>query len=283
VQRFRETKNLSALLTALILVLKQRRTLELIYGAYCHLCHRPCPVRANEDEQGLIAVLRQKSALIPHRKLSRSRLIELYGGVYKVSQLPSDFQGARCEGVCQGDGFLIIGEYGEDSRIAYVTTESCIVSEYYRQVPGVRHLHSIVQGKTPGEFLVSTGDTCKFLDLWRLIDGRLTFIQRLRNRLAGYTAAARVSGEYYFGTDFSGRPNYIETLGRSKYFFPNKANRLYVAAFKIFFDRYIVAINTELGVVGERKTLSIFDTVGRRFIYCDYWSPAEVQRVSRAA
>jgi hypothetical protein len=268
------------------LVLRQRRTLELLYGVYCHLFRRPSVVWVAPDEQALVSVLRERSGLISYRKLSRTRLIELYGAEYRMTQLPTDFQGARCESVCQGDGFLIIGEYGEDCRIAYVTPETCSVSDYYRQISGVRHIHSIVHGKAAGEFFVATGDTCKFLDVWSVSCGSPRFVQRLRHRLAGFTAAARVSGQYYFGTDFSGRPNYIETLDGSKYFFPRAANRLYVAAFKVFFDRYLVSIHTELGIVGGRKALSIFDTFEHRFLYCEPWSPPanqRVKRVSRAA
>jgi hypothetical protein len=286
VQRFRENRNPLALVHALILVLKQRRTLELIYGAYCHLFHRPSVVRAERDEEALISVLRQSSARIAFRTLSRTQLLELYGRDFCVRELPDDFQGARCESICQGVGFLLIGEYGEDSRLAYVTPRACVVSDAYRRVPGVRHIHSIVWGETAGEFFVSTGDTRKLLDLWTVADGGLRFVRRVRHRLAGFMAAARVSGEYYFGTDFSGRPNYIETMGGSKYFFPAKANRLFVAAFKVFFGRYLVSINTELEVVGGRKALSIFDTHERRFLYCEYWVAAAsqpVRRVSRAA
>jgi hypothetical protein len=286
VQRFRTTRNPLALVRALILVLQQRRTLELIYGAYCHLIHRPSFVRPERDEEALISVLCESSALIPFGKLSRAQLLELYGSEFCVSELPDDFQCARCESICQGDGFLLIGEYGEGSRLTYVTPQSCTVSDYYRRIPGVRHIHSIVLGKTAGEFLVSTGDARKFLDLWSATGDGVQFVKRLRHRLAGFTAGTRVGGEYYFGTDFSGRPNYIETMGGTKYFFPRKAGRLFVAGFKVFFDRYLVAISTELQVVGGRRVLSIFDTLERRFLFCEYWVPAAlhpVRHVSPAA
>ena len=237
VQGFRTTRNPLALVQALILVLKQRRVLELIYGAYCYLFHRPSLVQPKRDEEALISVLREAGALMPFRRLSRAQLVELYGSEFRVGDLPDDFQGARCESICQGPGFLLIGEYGEDSRLAYVTPRSCAVSDYYRRIRGVRHIHSIVRGKTAGEFLVSTGDTRKLLDLWSASGDDLRFVKRLRHRLAGFTAGAAVGGELYFGTDFSGRPNYIETLCGSKYFFPRKADRLFVAAFKVFFDR----------------------------------------------
>jgi hypothetical protein len=100
--------------------------------------------------------------------------------------------------------------------------------------------------------------------------------------MAGFTAVIRVNGEYYFGTDFSGRPNWIETMGGSRYFFPQKAYRLQVTDFHAFLDRYLLAFNTELLVVGGRKTLSIFDTLSRHFIYCENWPLEELQALRHA-
>jgi hypothetical protein len=61
-----------------------------------------------------------------------------------------------------------------------------------------------------------------------------------------------------------------------------KAYKLYANAFQVFCDRFIVSINTELDVAGGRKALSIFDTARHRFIYCDYWQPADPNGSSRA-
>lgn len=222
-------------------------------------------------------------AFVHQKTLSRERLIELYGGAFKVSLLPNDFQGARYESICHDSERLIIGEYGENSRIAYVTPESCVMSDYYRQVRGVRHIHSIERYENSGEFLVSTGDSRKFLDLWIAANGRLSFVRRLCKRLAGFTAAVRVNGDYYFGTDFSSRPNYIRTLGGRKYFFPKKAYRLHVTHFYAFFNRYIASMNTELRVAGGKKTLTVFDAVKQRFISCDYWTTKQASPLMRAA
>jgi hypothetical protein len=88
--------------------------------------------------------------------------------------------------------------------------------------------------------------------------------------LAGFTAAVEVGGQCYFGSDFSNRPNFIEALGGAKYFFPEKAYKLHVATFHAVFDRYIVSVNQELTISGGRRTLSVFDTLTRRFVSCDY-------------
>jgi hypothetical protein len=210
-------------------------------------------------------------------------LVELYDGKFDVRSLPPDFQGARRESVWEDEGSVVIGEYGEDCRVAYVTPGSCALSEYYRGEPGVRHIHAIEKFGEEGQFLVATGDRHKFLDLWGLSDGRPSFERRITRHLAGFTAAIRLNGEYYFGTDFSGRPNWIETLNGRRFFFPRKAYRLHVTDFYGLLDRYILSINTELVVVGGRKTLSIFDTVTQRFIYCDYWVRNTGQPLDRAA
>jgi hypothetical protein len=54
-----------------------------------------------------------------------------------------------------------------------------------------------------------------------------------------------------------------------KYFFPQKAYNRFVTDFYPYLDRYIVAMSCELAVAGGRKTVSIFDTTLRRFIYCE--------------
>jgi hypothetical protein len=275
VQRFRETWNIFHLLEAVRLVLAQQRTLELLYGGYCGLFYRPSPVVASADSVALIPLLKEKIHFPAEGRMSRARLIELFGGSFRVELLPPDFRSARWESVWKEDGWLIIGEYGENSRIALVTAESCVMSEYYRNGPGVRHIHSIQRYGEHGEFLVTTGDSSKFLDQWVVRAGELHFVKRLSKRLAGYTAAVEINGEYYFGTDFSSRPNWIQTLGGRRYFFPEKAYKLNVAEFQVILDRYLVAFNSELRVVGGRQTLSVFDTVEERFIYCEYWTPVE--------
>lgn len=280
VQKFRETKSVLALLKALILVLQQQRTLELIYGGYCHLFHRPSPVYPGGEGATLISILKQCES-VPHGVLSRAGLIQRFGRTFKVGLLPHDFQSARIESIWQDNVRLIIGEYGEHPRIAYVTPESCFISDYYLHVPGVKHIHSILRYGDSEEFLVSTGDSRKFLDLWSARSRKIEFVRRLRKRLAGFTAAVKVNGQYYFGTDFSGRPNSISSLEGKKFFFPRKAYKLYANAFQAFFDRFIVSINTELRIVGGRKTLSVFDTTQQRFIYCEDWRPAEPNRTTR--
>jgi hypothetical protein len=283
VQRFRDTGNVMALFKAVGLVFRQHRTHELLSGAYCRLFHPPSALGRPQQDSLLPSLLRDQRAIAPRGILTREEIIGQYGERFKVVSLPEDFFCARAESIWDDGMHLVLGEYGESPRIAQVTRNSCFVSDHYRHVAGVRHIHAIEKYGKAGEFLVCTGDSRKFLDLWVAGGGQVGFVRRLSKYLAGFTAATTVNGEHYFGTDFSGRPNWIETLGGAKYFFPQKAYKLHVTDFHSLFDRYLLSINTELVVVGGRKTLSVFDTLTRQFIYCDYCTFEEPTPLEHAA
>ncbi|MGH7509223.1 MAG: hypothetical protein ACREMZ_07105 [Gemmatimonadales bacterium] len=245
-KEFRETRQILPLLKAIVMILRQGRAIELIYGGYCKVFYRPSPVCLCDDGEALNSILSNRTDFLRLAILTRAQLIELYGNEFDVCSLPRDFESARFQGVCQAGDRLIIGEYGENSRIAYVTPQGCLINDHYRSVPGVRHIHSIVRYGGADKLLITTGDAAKVLDLWIDSGGELRFVRRLRKYLAGFTGAAKVNGGYYFGSDFSGRPNFIGTLDGAKYFFPAKAYKLFVTVFYIFFDRYIVSVNNEL-------------------------------------
>ena len=268
IAKFKITKNIWFLVKAIILVLKERRTRELVYGSYCKLFFPPSPVKNYSYNLLKDADL---SVDCDDLWLSRAQLIELFGEKFDVRSLPENFQAARSESIAQNSDCLIIGEYADDSaRIAYITRSSCVVNEFYNRINGVRHIHSILECNDSGNYLISTGDSRKFLDLWSADDGRLNFVKRIKKHLAGYTASVRINNQYYFGTDFSNRPNYIATLDGKKYFFPKMAYTQFVEAFYSFSDRYIVSINEDMPHFENRKTLSVFDTVKEEFVFCDY-------------
>jgi hypothetical protein len=270
-RRFRETKNPFPLAKAALLVFRQGRTLELLYGGYCSVLHRPSPVRLGDSAAELAAILERKSEFVHHGTLHRDRLEELYGDVFALRALPADFISARWESVWREGDRLILGEYGDHARLACITRESCVLSDFYERIPTVRHIHAIQRYGDAGQFLVSVGDTSKFLDLWVVDRGGMALLKRVRRRLAGYTAAEEVNGEYYFGTDFTSRPNFIEALGsEEKFFFPDKAYKLRADIFRGFFNRYIAAISKDLEVLTGRRTLSVFDTLTRQFVFCDH-------------
>jgi hypothetical protein len=136
VQQFRATGNLSALFKAMTLVVRQHRALELISGAYCSLFHPPSLVRPGHLDSALASMLRTQSPIAPQGTLTRAAIVERYGGKFSVASLPRDFHSARAESVCDNGNHLVIGEYGESPRVAYVTPSACVVSEHYRHVPG---------------------------------------------------------------------------------------------------------------------------------------------------
>jgi hypothetical protein len=270
VHRFRATRSLRVLVRLAVSIVREGRALELLYGGYCSVFHRPSPVYPPDDPEALDEILERQAEFAHRAVLSRDQILRAYGDMPAVRELPAGFASARRESVWLEDGRLILGEYGEGARLACITKGGCVVSDHYERMRGVRHIHSIQKYGGPGEFLVATGDGHKLLDLWATSGTEVYFVRRIHERLAGYTAAAEVNGEHYFGSDFSGRPNFITLLDGPRYFFPAKAYRMHAAAFHVLFDRYIVSVNKELNVSGGRRALCVFDTRVRRFVYCDY-------------
>ena len=270
IAEFKNSKNLLSLAKAVVLLLKQRRLTELLYGVYCNLRYRPSAVLNSdiEDFRKFLGTFRDFD--LPGFYLHRFELINRFGEHFAVDSLPPDFHGARTEGIALLNGSLIIGEYAINSaRIAVATADACYINDYYNFVSGVRHIHSIHKKDDSGHIYVTTGDSRKMLDLWMVKEGKPEFVKRIKKRLTGYTAIINLNGRFYFGTDFSRRPNYIETLEGRKYFFPPKAYKMQTHAFFSFLNRYLISVNKEIHL-GNRKTLSVFDTVEEKFVFCDY-------------
>lgn len=272
VLKFKETKNIYYLFKAIFLVLKRGRTHELLYGYYCKLLHKPSTVTSQEVSV-MLEDFEKNIHELKREFISPKALQELYGDKYAINTIPDDFVGTRSESIIEKDSYLIMGEYGMDNnsaKIIYVDAEKTISNDHYMHVSGVRHIHALHTYNESGEILVATGDRLKVLDLWSLDrnSGELTFKNRIQRFLAGYTAIAKVNGNFYFGTDFSARPNYIEMEGGKKFFFPEPAYTKFVMNFKVFSNRYILALNSDLGELGGGKALSIFDTETNTFIYC---------------
>jgi hypothetical protein len=270
VHTFRATRSPRILTQLAVSILRQGRALELLYGGWCSALHSPSTVHPPEDAAALDGVLRRTDEFARHAVVFRGQLLREYGGLRGVRDLPAGFASARRESVWLEDGRLILGEYGEGARLACITEHGCVVNDHYARVPGVRHIHAVQKYGGPGEFLVATGDGAKRLDLWTVRGTEMRFVRQIGKRLTGYTAVARIGGELYLGTDFSGRPNFLQVLGGARYFFPEKAYRMHAAAFHVLSDRYLVSVNKELDVSGGRRALCVFDTRARRFIHCDY-------------
>jgi hypothetical protein len=274
IAEFKKTKNPLALLKAAMLIIRQGRIDEVLFGIYCRLFFKPSTALAGTDElEACMDMAKTADAWYQERQFFTSaELIECFGDKFNVSGLPLEFTKCRTESIIQTDNLLIVGDYANtdaSATVAIMSKDTCTINNFYNQLPGVVHIHSI-HLFNESELLISTGDTKKLTDLWTIENNGIKFKKRLRSYLAGYTGAIKVNNQHFFGTDFSGRPNYIETLEGERYFFPAKAYKMHVCAFYAFADRYIASINTDLVWLGGRKTLSIFDTANKQFIFCEY-------------
>lgn len=275
--KFKESRNPYYLLKATWMVLKRGRTHELLWGVYCKVAYKPSLV-SPQDITNILEdfAINRKTYKREFRKTEQLR--EIYADKYAVDQIPDYYFGTRIESLVELDNVLLVGEYGFDdnsSHIAVVSHNNCSANDHYMHESGIRHIHALVpypEGSSDiiKQFLVATGDRLKVLDLWELDSNSqsIRFVKRLKRFLAGYTAMQRVNGDYYFGTDFSGRPNYIETLEGKKFFFPEPAYNMFVVGFHVFDDRYILSVNSELDDFGAKKAISIFDTHTETFVYC---------------
>ncbi|MCK5725420.1 MAG: hypothetical protein KAH22_01195 [Thiotrichaceae bacterium] len=272
VANFKNTKNPYHLLKAIALLIKRGRVHELLYGFYCQVMHPPNQVFHDDEISTLVIKVIDEN--INHYKrefISYQQLLDLYGQRFAIKALPKDFAGTRSESIVIIGEQCLVGEYGMDNnsaRLFVIDKKSCSINLKYSHTAGVRHLHAI-HAKNNQEIVITTGDRLKMLDAWTLHKGVLTFDKRIKRYLTGYTGITKVANKLYFGTDFSARPNYIETEQGEKFFFPEKAYRQFVMSFHSFQDRYILAFNSHLDEFGMSKTLSIFDTETRQFVYCD--------------
>jgi len=255
------------------MILQQKRTHELIYGIFCKVFFSPSSVNTIGGGHFTEQIIKKALPFILQSEcVSRSELVRQFGKDFAVDSLPNDFIRCRRESIVHVKNLLIIGEYGNNSgRIFIITQKACTSIDYYNHFPGVRHIHSVHEYKEPGMIIIATGDTKKLLDLWAVTDCKVIFVKGIKKYLAGYTAAVKLNGEIYLGTDFSNRPNYIETLKGKKFFYPEIAYKQWVIAFSSVFNRYILSINAEgTEQRGGNKTFSIFDVCKEQFIYCNY-------------
>ena len=274
ISRFINTKNITHIGKAFLLIMRQKRLLELSYGVYCSIFFKSSAVFSIEHDKDLQSVMRTAlSFSTSDWFFSREQLVDIFEGKFAVNRLPLDFQGTRSEGIIFDQNFLIIGEYGipNGKRLFYVTQQSCRAYDYYQSNKHIAHIHALYKSAFSRDIIITTGDSEKKLDLWQLESDVLVFKKTLKSILAGHTAITKVGNSYYMGTDFSSRPNYIERLDDGKMiFFPAPAYKMFSVAFQEHQNRYILAINKELEPLGDKWALSVFDTAIEKFIYCDY-------------
>ncbi len=261
---FRRTKNIHYLFAAFVLVIRQKRFLEVVFGIYCFLFHKPSKIEEDNEFQITDHISNVKKHIVERRKQREKILLEVSNQLCgKDTTLYSSDHGY----ILNETGF-ILGEYAEHSaRIFVKSADELTICQFYQTVPGVRHIHSILQS---GESLfVSTGDSNKFLDRWHCSNGRLKFERRILHKLGGFSACCRIKGKHFFGSDFSERPNYIFCLDTGqKWYFPKPAYTQYCYRMFPLDDRYIFCVNISLPNISQRRTITVFDTQTWSFVYC---------------
>lgn len=271
--RFRATGNPLYLAKAALLVVRQRRVRELAVSAYWLLRHRP-PAALPPPSPAIAQLISDHLPRLLGRDLwSRDDIVGALrdDGTAPLdsSRLPADFAGARREAIARAAGFAVIGEYGEArKRLCLITAAGCHVATLYEDDPHVRHIHAVFAAGD-GEVVVTTGDSARYLDRWRIDGTRLAFVRREARALAGHTAIARVGGRLFLGSDWSSRPNHIETDDGRRYPVPRPASYMYAVAFHVPDARHLVTLHASLSVFGGRRAVSVFDTRVRRFVHCD--------------
>ncbi|MEA3014403.1 MAG: hypothetical protein QOD42_2948 [Sphingomonadales bacterium] len=258
---FRTRPSPSALVRAARAIFAQGRAIETAYGAACFMARRP----SAETATGFAAPLRR--AVTRMRTESVERALLRWRAALPlldrwIAEVPIRFHGAARVGA-----FTAAGEYGEGApRLFLLSPRGMTISDHYAHNPGVRHVHC-VHPLGPDSFLVATGDSCKYLDEWRIEDGCLVFAGTRMRFLGGFTAAGTAAGEVYLGSDFTSRPNYLLRLrDRRKFFMPAPAFLHYVYRLEVVADRYVVAAGKSLDIAGGARSISVFDAKAERFV-----------------
>jgi hypothetical protein len=258
---FRETWHVAPLVKAVSQIISEGRVIEAVYGVWCFAVAYPSSLEGHEiaDDIDVIALLDPK-----HKSnLSVGHYAKLYPR-FPWSEMSPHWR-FRGHGVADCGRWLLAGEYGSPgARLFLLTPDRVRVNSFYETCMGVRHIHA-VHMLDEQNFVVTTGDSRKFLDLWSIENGELFFKRRLMSYFGGFTACARVGRDHYFGTDFSSRPNYIYRLrDRKKFYFPRPAFTMCANRFLPVADRFIVCQSRHEVFGGS--ALTIFDAASERFV-----------------
>ena len=174
---------------------------------------------------------------------------------------------ARREAIYQSNSLLIAGEYGQPgARILMVEAGQTYIFDPYLKsgATGVWHLHAIfhLDGQ---HYLVSTGDSSKFLDLMHISVKGCQVLKRLVSHAGGYTAITAQAGEIWMGSDLSERANYIERLeGRLRYFLPHPCVGEYIIHMEPLGEQQVLVMSRRLGTFNGHAL--IFCTKQRCFV-----------------
>lgn len=244
------------------LIVRHGRTAEVLYSIWCFLRFRPS-ISSDSEINGA-------GQELARHLMRRVFSCEVSGAEAKrelsLAHVMPDEIKVRGPSVLVTDDWSVVGEYGDGKRLFFRRGCGPVrVVDFYVLDRRVRHIH-LIHRLDEDHFAVCTGDAGKYLDIWRVDGHEIRFVRRAVKSMAGYTAAARVNGDHYFGSDFSGRPNYIVRLSDGKKFpFPTGSYRHFAVNFVGFQDRYILCAATDLVAFGGAASFFLFDAQEERF------------------
>lgn len=263
---FKSAPSFRSALQVLLAIKEHGRLTEALYGAWCFARLRASPFDTGEPVGGASEAIEQVFRNPLNWADMDAATAHGLMPAFMADLIPEQAR-FRANSILVGDNWCVAGEYGDGCRLYYADSAGTqSISTFYEADPAVKHIHLL--HKLDGQrFAVSTGDSAKYLDIWEVAESGIRFVERLMSRLAGYTAAATIGGEHYFGTDFSQRPNYLLRLSdRKKFPFPGRSFKHYAVQFAAYDDRYILCLATGLYLLDPTSSRFVFDTVEERFI-----------------
>jgi hypothetical protein len=249
------------LTAAVAIIIRQGRVIEVLYSLVVQLLHRPGQLVPVYEAGHILPLATKRLAATEKAALADyladfPRVARWLGGVT-----------LRLHTVANVGHYTIAGEYGEtDPRLFLLDDTGCKVSTHYRGIKGVRHIHCI-HPLSQERFMVTTGDSLRVADLWRIDAGELRFERRILRFLGGFTAGATAGGRTYFGSDYSSRPNYLWRFeDKKRFYLPAESFRMLVDRMDVVDNRFILVICKTLEAAGGGWQAVIFDTSVERFI-----------------
>jgi hypothetical protein len=262
--RFREQRRPTDLLRLILAIASQGRLPELVYSAWLTATTRPSEVaRTTEFDAapalaafGNLPLIYHNPTCWPSSLPSRTRL-------------PAQLE-VKSSNVIQCGNWDVLGEYAHrGARLIFLCEDRVLVDDHYSGHRGVRHIHALHR-MSETEFLVTTGDAAKRVDLWSCAGDRPRFVRNLMRWQGGFTGAVRVAGRDYFGSDYSGRPNYLlRWQDRARFPLPAPAYRMYCESLHAWGDHFVACVNRNLEADARQRWLSMFDTRSDEFVACE--------------
>ncbi len=165
---------------------------------------------------------------------------------------------------CNGSS-KVYAEYSQPgARLIYVNADSVKVYDPYANDLGVYHIHDIINIESD-RYLVSTGDSSKYLDEFIINSQCCQRVKRHLKHLGGFTASIKTEKNIFLGTDFTHRPNYLlDYYSRVKYFLPKQVWLEYIINIKYEEQNVLTVITKKLNCNIGHKV--IFCTLKKRFI-----------------